>query len=276
MSADSVHPNGTDTIVLIHGLWVTALSWEHWRARYRARGYRVLAPHWPGMDAGADQLRRDPSAIVGLGVTEIADHYDQIIRGLDPPPVIIGHCLGGLAAQILLDRGLGAAGVAIDPAPATGILKRPLFSMLKAGFPALRNPANRHRAVALTAKQFHYAFTNTLDAQNAAAVYERYHVPGPGRAVYQVSLANLAPQAATRVDFEREKRAPLLLIADGKDHTFPAPVTRSSFTQYRKSNAVTSYREFPGRSHYTIGEPGWEHVADYTLRWAMDNALNGT
>ena len=143
---------------------MTALSWEHWRARYRARGYRVLAPHWPGMNAGAGQLRRDPSVIVGLGVTEIADHYDQIIRGLDPPPVIIGHCLGGLAAQILLDRGLGAAVVAIDPAPATGILKRP-FSMLKAGFPALRNPANRRRAVALTAKQFHYAFTNTLDDQ---------------------------------------------------------------------------------------------------------------
>ncbi len=275
MSADTVHPNGTDTIVLIHGLWVTALSWEHWARRYQARGYRMLAPNWPGMDGGVDRLRRDPSAIAGLGVTEIADHYDHIIRQLGRPPVIIGHCLGGLVVQILLDRGLGAAGVAINPAPARGVRKLPL-STPRAGFPVLRNPANRHRAVALTPRQFHYAFTNTLDQQQAAAVYERYHVPAPGRTIYQLSFANLTPHAATRVDFGNSLRVPLLLIAGGTDHVFPALVARSSLRQYRKSKAVTGYREFPGRSHYTIGEPGWEQVADHTLRWAMDNADKDT
>ena len=57
MSAGSVHANGTDTIVLIHGLWVSALSWDPWIGRYQARGYHVLAPNWPGMETGVEQLR---------------------------------------------------------------------------------------------------------------------------------------------------------------------------------------------------------------------------
>jgi pimeloyl-ACP methyl ester carboxylesterase len=271
VSADNNDNGVTDTIVLIHGLWLTALSWEHWIERFRSRGYRVLAPSWPGMDVEIEQLRRDPSAIAGLGITEIVDHYDRIIRELERPPIIIGHSLGGLSAQILLDRGLGAAGVAIDPAPVKGVLKLP-FSMLRGTFPALRNPANRHKAVALTPKQFHYVFTNTLDEREAATVYARYSVPGPGRTVFQLTFANFARHAVTRVDLENDKRAPLLLIAGGKDRVFPAPVTKCNFRLYRKSKAITAYKEFPDRSHYTIGEPGWEQVADYALTWAMDSA----
>ncbi len=275
MRADSTGPDGTDTIVLIHGLWVTALSWERWVSRYQARGYRVLAPHWPGVDAGVGQLRGDPSQITGIGVTEIADHYDRIIRDLGRPPVVIGHCLGGLVAQILLDRGLGAAGVSIDPAPARGVVSLP-FATLKAASPVPRNPASRHQAVTLTARRFHNALTSTFDDQQAAAAYERYYVPAPRRVIYQVSFASITRRPATRVDFTSGNRAPLLLIADGNDRMFPAPYTRSASRKYRTSTAVTSYKEFPGRSHLTTCEPGWEHLADYALRWAMDNALNGT
>ena len=110
------NPTTPDTIVLIHGLWMTPLSWEHWGDRFSSRGYKVLAPAWPGMDGDIEQLRRDPSGIAELGVTEIVDHYDAIIRDLDQPPIIMGHSFGGLFTQILLDRGLGAAGVAIDSA----------------------------------------------------------------------------------------------------------------------------------------------------------------
>ena len=155
------NPTTPDTIVLIHGLWMTPLSWEHWVDRFSSRGYKVLAPAWPGMDGDIEELRRDPSAIAELGVTEIVDHYDAIIRKLDQPPIIMGHSFGGLFTQILLDRGLGAAGVAIDSAPVKGILVLP-FSTLKVAFPVLRNPANLHRTMALSPEQFHYAFTNTL------------------------------------------------------------------------------------------------------------------
>ncbi len=130
MASKTTSPATSDTIVLIHGLWMTPLSWEHWIKRYTDKGYNVLAPAWPGMDKSIEELRSNPASLGGLGVTEIVDHYDHIIRGLDKPPIIMGHSFGGLFAQILLDRGLGAAGVALDSAPVKGILLLP-FSTLR-------------------------------------------------------------------------------------------------------------------------------------------------
>jgi pimeloyl-ACP methyl ester carboxylesterase len=109
-----------DTIVLIHGLWMTTLSWESWIERYSARGYRVSAPAWPGMDVGIEELRADPSRVQRLGIGEIVDHYDAIVRDLDEPPILMGDSFGGALTEILLDRSLGAAGVAIDAA-GTGV-----------------------------------------------------------------------------------------------------------------------------------------------------------
>ena len=167
------------------------------------------------------------------------------------------------------------AGVAIDPAPADGV-RKPSFSMPTPGLTALCHPASSRRTISLRPRQFHHAIANTLSRPDAAAVRDRYHVPGPGRAVRQISSGKFAQPAATYVDFGTTQRAPLLLIADGKDRIFPAAVTRSSFHRYRASAAITAYQEFPARSHYTIGEPGWEQVADYALRWAVENALNET
>lgn len=271
MTTETRNPAAAHPIVLIHGLWMTSLSWEKWIERYSDRGYRVIARSWPGMDVDIEELRRDPSRIAALGVTDIVVHYERIVRELDRPPILIGHSFGGLIVQQLLDRGLGAAGVAIDPAPVRGIFKLPL-STLRVGFTALRNPANRHKAVPLTPKQFHYAFTNTLTEEQSAAVYQRYQVPGPDRVLFQASFANFNPRAATRVDFRNDDRAPLLLIAGGKDHVAPASLTKSNAKLYRKSKAITDFKEFPDRSHYTIGERGWEEVADYALGWATRNA----
>lgn len=255
------------TLVLIHGLWMTPLSWEHWVDRYAAAGLRVLAPAWPGADLPVERLRRDPSGVAGVGVAEIAEHYERIIRALRRPPVIIGHSFGGAVTQILLDRGLGAAGVAIDSAPVKGVLLLPP-STLRASYAALRNPANRRRPVSLTAAQFHYAFTNTLTRTQSDAVYRRYCVPGPARPVFQAAFANVAPHASTTVNFRNDERAPLLLIAGGRDHLVPAAVTRSNFRHYRHSQSVTDFVEYPARSHYTLGQDGWEAVADYALNWA--------
>jgi pimeloyl-ACP methyl ester carboxylesterase len=259
----------TPTIVLIHGLFVTPLSWEHWIQRYSAEGYDVIAPAWPGMDGDIEQLRADTTAFEDLGVAEVVDHYDRIIRALDVPPIIMGHSFGGVVTQLLLDRGLGATGVAIDTGPVRGIFALPL-SELRVGSVALRNPANRHRAVELSPEQFHYAFTNTLSDEDSLKAYERYAVPGPGRPLFQASLANFNPHAATRVDFHNDERAPLLLIAGGKDHTAPAAVSRANAKLQSKSKAITAFKEFPERPHFTLGVAGWEAVADYALQWALN------
>ena len=269
------HQTSPDTIVLIHGLWMTPLSWEHWIDRYSARGYRVLAPAWPGMDVDIEQLRADTSAIDHLGIEEIVDHYGEIIRGLDAPPIIMGHSFGGAFTEVLLDRGLGAAGVGIDAAGVKGITKLP-FSEPRSGFPILKNPANVHHAVPLTFEEFHYAFTNTMGEDEARPVYERYAVPGPGRVLFQGAFANFNPRTPLQVDFRKDDRAPLLLIAGGSDHTVPAVVDESMAKHYGKSKAITDYKEFPGRSHFTVGEDGWEEVADYALDWAVEHTATPT
>ena len=158
--------------------------------------------------------------------------------------------------------------------PAEGARKLS-FSRPMLGLPALCHPAGCHRTISLKPRQFHRVFANTLSRPDAAAVRDRYHVPEPGRTIRQITSGTFARPAATHVDFGAARCEPLLLIADGMDRIFPAAVTRSSFQQYRASAAVTAYQEFPARSHYTIGEPGWEQVADYALRWAMENALDG-
>jgi len=262
-----------DTIVLVHGLWMTPRSWEHWVSYYEARGCRVLAPGYPGFEVEVEQLRARPELISGLDLIETIDHLADVIRGLDRPPIIVGHSLGGTLTQLLLARGLGAAGVAINSAPTEGVRVSPP-SQIKSLFPILKNPANRRRAVGFTREEFHYAFTNTLTHEESDKVYDRYHIPAPGDWVWSYGLiANFKPgRQAASVDYGYDDRAPLLFIAGGSDHIMPASVNRSNAKHYQKSSALTDYHEFPGRSHYTCGEPGWEEVADYALDWARENA----
>jgi pimeloyl-ACP methyl ester carboxylesterase len=234
-------------VVLVHGLWLTPRSWEGWKERCESRGRRVLAPAWPRMPGEVEDVRRDPSALNGLGLSEIVEHYEGIVRGLDRPPVIIGHSFGGLVTELLLDRGLGAAGVAISPAPVKGVLRLPP-AMIRATFPVLRSPANRHRTVGLTPKQFHYNFANTMAQDEAKAAYARYHVPGPGSLIFQAAFANFNPRAANKVDVHNGDRPPLLVIGyDQVTRSPPRSARRppSAWASRRPWWTTTSSRDGP-------------------------------
>src|SRR5262245_23735709 len=165
-----------NTIVLIHGFWVTPRAWEGWKKRYEAKGYTVLTPAYPGFDVEVEALREDPTPIEQLEVPEIIDMLENMIGKHDRAPIIMGHSAGGVFTQILLDHGFGAVGVAIDSAPTEGVTVVPL-SEIKSGFPILKNPANRHRAVGFTPKQWHYVFANTFSEERSLELYERYHIP---------------------------------------------------------------------------------------------------
>jgi pimeloyl-ACP methyl ester carboxylesterase len=263
-----------DTIVLIHGLWLTPRSWERWGDRYTSRGYRVLAPAWPGMEGEVEALNADPSPIARLTVDRIVDHYEDIILGLERPPIIMGHSFGGTFTQILLDRGLGAAGVGVASATVKGVRDLPL-STIKVAAPAL-SPFKKDEAVPLTAKEFHYAFTNTLTQAQSDAIYRRYHVPAASTVLREYAFANFHRDAPTAVDFRREARAPLLFIGFGEDHVMPPSVVGHNEEKYDESRSITEYKEFPGRPHFP-GVAGWEEVADYALTWAAEHAsLSGT
>ncbi|MFI5590039.1 hypothetical protein ACIA5G_33680 [Amycolatopsis sp. NPDC051758] len=94
------------------------------------------------------------------------------------------------------------------------------------------------------------------------------------RVLFRGAFANFNPGAATKIDFRNGERAPLLFIAGGADHIVPAKVNKANWRLYRKSSAVTGYHKFAGRSHFTVGEDGWEEVADYALGWAAGLELS--
>ncbi len=273
MSTEHTADAAPDTVVLIHGLWMTPRSWEHWVPYYEARGFRVLTPGYPGFEIEVEGLREHPEAIAGLTVPETVEHLASAIGELDRPPIIMGHSFGGTLTQLLVAKGLGAAAVVIDSAPTEGVRVNPP-SQIRSLFPILSNPGNRHKAVGFTAEQFHYAFANTLDREDSDKVYERYHIAAPGNWVWAYGLiANFKPgHQETWVNYARKDRAPLLFIAGGADHLMPPSVNRSNANKYDSSPARTDFHEFPGRSHFTAGEPGWEAVADYALDWATANA----
>jgi pimeloyl-ACP methyl ester carboxylesterase len=259
------------TIVLVHGLYLTPRSWDGWIDRFQQKGYQVLAPAWPGLEVEVEQLRNDPSPIARLNVAEIVDHYDAIIRGLDSPPIIMGHSFGGAFTQMLVDRGLGTAAVAIESGTLHGVRDLP-YSTLKSSFPLLRNPFLRHKAIMLTPEQFNYGFTNTFPAGEAAMAYERYAIPGSRNVLLEGAFSNLNPKTAMRVDFKKSDRAPMLFIAGGEDHVIPLPVNKHNVEKYKDSKAITEYKEYPGRAHFTMKQEGWEEIADYALSWATEHA----
>jgi len=257
------------TIVLIPGLWMTALCWEHWVKHYSDKGYRVIARSWPGMERDIEQLRRDPSSFASLGLTDVVDHYEQIIRVLETPPIIIGYGFGALVTQILLDRGWGAAGIAIAPAPLKGI-GRVLLPTLRA---FLNEVLSGSKANSLTPTRFRRAFTNTLTESESRAAFERYVVSGPNRMLLQAGFAKFTPRAATSINFRNETRAPLLLVSGGKDRVAPPSLVKANFDLYRESKAESDYKEYPNHAHFTFLQE--TKVADYALSWALCR-VNGT
>ncbi|ASR38469.1 alpha/beta hydrolase [Prauserella marina] len=259
------------TIVLVHGFWVTPRSWENWIDRYERAGYRVLAPAYPGFEVEVETLNADPTPIEDLTAPAVIAHLESVVGALDEPPIIMGHSAGGAFTQVLLDRGYGAAGVALNSAPTEGVTVVPL-SQIKSTFPVLKNPANRHKAVGLTLEQWRYAFTNTFTDEETKALYQRYHIPASGRVLWGGVLANFQPGPQDiHVDYHNDKRAPLLFISGGQDHIMPPSVQRSNARHY-KSDSVTEVVEYEDKAHLLPAQEGWEEIADFALAWAVEHA----
>jgi pimeloyl-ACP methyl ester carboxylesterase len=264
--------SGQIPLMLIHGAWLSAQSWENYAEYFSQRGFAVSAPEWPRKHGDVEELRETAEESAGLGVQEIVDHYEGLIRGLEQPPVLIGHSYGGLFVELLLDRGLGRAGVAISPAPAKGILALP-FSTLKAGAPALAHPSKWHGVVTLTLEEFSYAFVNTFSEEAAAAAYARYAVPETGQIFYEGGFANFHLHPPTEVHWRSGDRAPLLLVGATEDHTVPASLTKAAYKRYERSSAQTEYVEYRGRPHFHMVAPDWQEVAAGIDGW-LDGVLD--
>jgi len=261
---ERANETGKQPVVFVHGLWLLPSSWDRWAALFETHGYTALTPGWPDDPDTVEEANAHPEVMANKSVGQVADHFAEIIRGLDKPPAIIGHSFGGLLAQILAGRGLSSATVAIDPAPFRGVLPLP-FSSLKSAWPVLGNPANRNRAVPLTYDQFRYAFANRVSEEEAKALHEEFAVPATGKALFQAAVANLNPWTEVAVDTENPERGPLLIVSGEFDHTVPRAIANASFKQQEKNRNPTEFLEMKGRGHALTIDSGWHEVADRAL-----------
>jgi non-heme chloroperoxidase len=261
---ERANATGRQPVVFVHGLWLLPSSWDRWATLFEDNGYTTLTPGWPDDPDTVQEAKANPEVFAHKSIGQVADHFEQIIRGLARKPAVIGHSFGGLLTQILAGRGLATASVAIDPAPFRGVLPLPISS-LKSAFPVLGNPANRNRAVPLTYEQFRYGFANAVSEEEAKQLYETYSVPTSGKPLFQAATANLNPWTEAKVDTKNSDRGPLLIISGEKDHTVPWAIANASYEQQQENEGVTEIVEMKNRGHALTIDSGWREVADKAL-----------
>ena len=256
----------TKTIMLIHGAWLNSACWAGFKARYEARGFTVVTPDWPNDDRTPAELRASPSpALARTGQKPIIDHFEGLIRKLPEPPILIGHSLGAVFVQHLLDRGLGTAGVSIDPAPTPGVPLGP--HAIVSALPVFSDLFSWRKAKVMSRKFFATRFAQTAPRDQVDALYDRYIIPTAGR-VYWDGVTG----ASGKINWRNPQRPPLLLIGGELDLIADAAMTRAIFNKQKQAPSRTDLKIFAGRSHWTCLDAGWETVADYALDWAVEHS----
>jgi len=254
------------TILFIHGMYMTPLCWEHWLDTFQAKGYRCIAPAWPDRDKPVRTLQKNIDPQLGhLTLSRVIEHYSSLIQMLEEKPILIGHSMGGLVVQLLLQRYEAMAGVAIDSAPPQGIFTT-RKEFLKANWPHINPFTSQSTPIQMTLERFQYTFVNDLPLEIQQAAFERYVVP-ESRRVPAESLTKVAA-----IDF-KSPHPPLLLVAGSNDHLIPAALNQSNYQKYKRSSSVIDFKEFAGRTHFIIGQPGWEEVAEYIANWLVEKGV---
>ena len=233
---------------------------------FEQEGYSALTPDWPDDPETVEQARANPQVLAKKTLGQVADHTAEVIQRLQKKPAVMGHSTGGLLAQMIADRALSAATVAIDPGPFRGVLPLPI-SALRSAMPVLKNPLNRGRAVTLTLDQFKYGWANALGAEEAKQLYETYHVAAPGVALMQMANANLNPLTEAKLDPKNPNRGPLLIIDGEKDHTVPWAIANASYKRQKRNPGVTEITKIAGRGHALTIDSGWREVAELALEF---------
>jgi len=253
----------TKTIVFVTGAFVSSEGWREWQRYFEGKGFRTVAPPWPGKEGSAEELRnKHPDGnkvLTDLTLKELVDHYIKIIKALPEKPIVIGHSLGGLITQIIVNRDVAAAGIVLHPVPPQGVFPYE-FSFLKGGWKSLGLFTSMKQTYLMSFKDWQYAFVNgmTLDEQKKA--YDENTIPESKR------VARGGLTSAAKVDFAK-MHVPLLIISGSTDNLIPPHLNKRNFKKYKNNGSVLEYKEFPGRNHFVVGQPTWKEDAEYILNW---------
>ena len=210
----------------------------------------MLCPAFPFHEGKPEDLRSKINSALGyVTFNEVIDSLSTFIDNLPEKPILIGHSMGGLAVQKLIQMNKGVAGVCIDPAPPKNIFCFK-WSFLKANLPTV-NPFKGNSVCKPTIKWFHYAFCNTMNLEQTEIEYNKFVVP-ESRNIARSSVRNDG-----KINFSNPHN-PLLIIAGEKDNIIPSSLVKKNFNAYRNKTSKTAFKEFPGRTHYICGQKNWK------------------
>jgi pimeloyl-ACP methyl ester carboxylesterase len=257
--------NPSNTIVFITGAFVHHSCWKQWQAYFESQGYRTIAPAWPYKDASPEELRNSQpnTAIAGNRLAALTDYFANIVARMPEKAILIGHSMGGLIVQLLLQRGLGSAGVAIHSVPPQGVMTFKL-SFLRAGWGGLGFFTSVKKAYLMSFKTWKYAFTNEMDCDAQKEGYYQLAIP-ESKLIVRDTLT-----AAARIKFDAP-HPPLLLTSGSIDHAIPASLNYANYKRYRHRQSVTEYKEFEGRNHFVLGQASWAEDARFIFDWLEKN-----
>jgi len=248
-----------DTIFMIHGMWGGAWLWDNYRRVFEAEGYRCVATTLPFHDM-------DPRGIPDprLGKTSLLDYADvleQEVRQLGPQPILMGHSMGGLLAQILAARGIAQALVLLTPASPSGIMAI-TPSVIKAFWSIQTKWGFWEKPMRQTFSEAAYSILHQLLAQEQKETYDKF-VYESGRVAFEIGYWLLDPKRASKVN-ETKVTCPVLVVAGGQDRIVPASVVRRVANKYK---SVSTYKEFENQAHMVVIQPGWQEVAEHVASW---------
>ncbi|QQL49433.1 alpha/beta hydrolase [Mucilaginibacter ginkgonis] len=252
-------------ILFIHGMFQNPKSWEKWISYFESKGYQCSAPAWPYHEGEPSQLRANPSPQLGdLHLREIVDEISFVAKGLDNP-ILIGHSVGGLIVQLLISKGIGFAGVAIDSVAPNAMLAFDWGFMKNSAL--IANPFKGNDPFEMDADTFYASFGNAMSREESDAAFEAF-ATHDSRNVLRDCMGEDG-----QIDLDLP-HAPLLFIGGEKDQIIPPELNQKNAEAYTDTNSHTFFQEFPNRGHYICGQPGWEEVADSIYNWLEDQSNN--
>jgi len=250
------------TVVFITGAFVSHHGWDEWKTYFEKKGYKTIAAPWPHKDGKPSDLRAkhpNDTALAALTMKEVVEYYADIVKNCPEKPIIIGHSFGGLITQILVNRDLVAAGIAIHPAPTKGVLPYE-YGFIRGGLPSLGLFTSKKKTYLMSFKKWQYAFTNGMTLEEQQKSYDENVIP-ESKTVARGGLSK-----TSKVDYKKE-HPPLLITSGDKDHIIPSHLNKRNYKRYKQNASVLEYKEFKGRNHFVLGEATWTEDADYILQW---------
>jgi len=249
------------TIFFVHGMFQNPKSWNKWIDFFSQKGYNCIAPAWPLHAGEPAELRENPPAGLGdLKLDDVLTEIETLVLKHDQP-IVIGHSVGGLIVQLLLNRNAISMGVAIDSIAPNAMIDFDWGFFKNSA--TIANPFKGDEPIYMDAETFHSSFANTLTEQEAKQAFNEF-ATHDSRNVLRDCMGS-----AGKIDLDLPHK-PLLFVAGEKDQIVPPSLNEKNFKAYSDSNSLTAYKEFANRSHFICGEAGWEEVAEYVYEWIRE------